>query len=310
MQGNDVITELQLCKYYEEEIKRKINGREICLWGAGKLGKTACRYFIEQGMKISCFIDSNMNVQEVDGLPVYKYEYLRGRNFFVIVSIMGFHEEIADYLLSNGFTTDDVCYLCKPIGLLEDIVYRGCSVGRFTYGYEKLLEYFPLAKSIGRYCSINGTARIWNNHSLDCVTTSPILDYPNFYGMNKYLQRKELLEKYGTHFDNHPFENSPIRNNKPVVIGNDVWIGANVIILPGVTIGDGAVIAAGAVVNKDVPPYAIVGGVSAKVIRYRFNSEQVRQFLRIRWWDWTHEKIEENIELLYQPDKFLTTFAQ
>jgi len=68
----------------------------------------------------------------------------------------------------------------------------------------------------------------------------------------------------------------------PPIIGNDVWIGANAIILQGVTIGDGAVIAAGAVVTKDVPPYAIVGGVPAKVIKYRFSDDVILKLLEIR----------------------------
>lgn len=294
---------------YKAEIKLNSAGRNIVLWGAGQAGMEVLSLMRNQSMTVTAIIDMTKCGDVVDGLPVYPKEWLLGKDVYVVITIMSFHEEIADFLLSNGFTPNDVCYLCDPVVLQEDTVYRGCKIGRFTYGYENLLEYFPMATSIGRYCSINGTARIWNNHSLDCVTTSPVLDYPNFYGINKYLQRKELLGKYGAHFDNHPFENSPIRNNKPVVIGNDVWIGAYVSILPGVTIGDGAVIAAGAVVNKDVPPYAIVGGVPAKVIRYRFNLEQIKLFLQIRWWEWPHEKIEDNIELMYQPELFLENFS-
>lgn len=71
----------------------------------------------------------------------------------------------------------------------------------------------------------------------------------------------------------------------PPEIGNDVWIGSNVTILRGVKIGDGAVIAAGAVVNKDVPSYAIVGGVPAKVIRYRFSTRLIKSLLECKWWE-------------------------
>ena len=83
-----------------------------------------------------------------------------------------------------------------------------------------------------------------------------------------------------------------------VIIGNDVWIGTGVLILSGVLIGHGAVIAAGAVVTKNVPAYAIVGGNPAKVIRYRFDQENIKELLEIKWWDWSKEKIIDSVNLL------------
>lgn len=74
-----------------------------------------------------------------------------------------------------------------------------------------------------------------------------------------------------------------------------LWIGYEAVILAGVTIGDGAVIGSRAVVTKDVPPYTIVGGVPAKIIRRRFDEDTVEELLRLRWWDWPEEMIRENI---------------
>ena len=84
-------------------------------------------------------------------------------------------------------------------------------------------------------------------------------------------------------------------NKGDIVVGNDVWIGYEAVILAGVTIGDGAIIGARAVVTKDVPPYTIVGGVPAKPIRKRFNEETIDILLKLKWWDWSKERIAKNI---------------
>ena len=80
-----------------------------------------------------------------------------------------------------------------------------------------------------------------------------------------------------------------------VIIGNDVWIGYGATILSGVSIGDGAAIGACSLVVKDVPPYAIVAGNPAQVIRYRFDEETIHKLLKIRWWDWPDQRVRENI---------------
>ena len=88
----------------------------------------------------------------------------------------------------------------------------------------------------------------------------------------------------------------PWRTTRPVIIGNDVWIGRNAIIMDGVEIGSGAVVASGAIVTKDVPPYAIVGGVPAKVIRYRFDEQTIERLIESRWWDYPDEFIENELK--------------
>jgi virginiamycin A acetyltransferase len=87
-----------------------------------------------------------------------------------------------------------------------------------------------------------------------------------------------------------------------VDIGNDVWIGRGAMIMSGVVIGDGAVVAARAVVNRDVPPYAIVGGVPAKTIRYRFSGEIIDKLLIAQWWRWTDEMILQRLPFFNTPD--------
>ena len=94
-----------------------------------------------------------------------------------------------------------------------------------------------------------------------------------------------------------------------IEIGNDVWVGEGVMFLGGVKIGDGAVIGANALVTKDVPPYAVVGGVPAKVIRYRMNPEQIEDMLAIKWWDWPVDIIKERREHFVDISLFISMYG-
>ena len=87
---------------------------------------------------------------------------------------------------------------------------------------------------------------------------------------------------------------------RPVSIGNDVWIGTRVIVLGGVTIGNGAVIGAGSVVTRDVPPYAVVAGTPARLIRYRFEEPVIRRLEELRWWDKPEEELKRALPLFQQ----------
>lgn len=84
--------------------------------------------------------------------------------------------------------------------------------------------------------------------------------------------------------------------SKSVIIGHNVWIGDSVIVLPGIKVGNGAILAAGSIVTKDVPPYGVVGGCPAKVIKYRFDKEKIAEIEKSEWWNWSLEKMKENID--------------
>lgn len=300
----------KLCGERLELSESDIDGRRIVIWGASRGGEIAKEELEKRGGSVDRFIDRDYRVKKSFlGKRVESVEEVSPERDYVIVAIMRFVYEVEEILFEKNFTYNDYRYIYDNEDYnKEDIVYKGCRIGRYTYGYEKLLSYYPIAESIGRYCSINMTARIWNNHSLDCVTTHPMLDYRMFYPFHKQKQRSDFCMKYGKYHDNAPYENSYLRKNPPVVVGNDVWIGANAILLPGVTVGDGAVIAAGAVVADDVEPYAIVGGVPAKIIKKRFDEDTIVKFMKIKWWDWPIEKIEQNIELFYQPEMFIEKY--
>jgi acetyltransferase-like isoleucine patch superfamily enzyme len=104
-------------------------------------------------------------------------------------------------------------------------------------------------------------------------------------------------------------KNNSKNTNGSVIIGNDVWVGHGSTLMSGITIGDGAIIAANSHVVKSVEPYSVVGGNPAKHIKYRFSSEQIKNLLEIKWWDWTDYRINKymNLMLSYDIDKFITT---
>lgn len=92
---------------------------------------------------------------------------------------------------------------------------------------------------------------------------------------------------------------------KRVIIGHDVWIGTRSIIMGGVRVGNGAIIGAGAIVTKDVPAYAVVAGVPAKVVRYRFEADQIAKLEEIQWWNRDVSWLRQNVDQFHQVDEFL-----
>lgn len=143
---------------------------------------------------------------------------------------------------------------------------------------------------IGKFCSIGPGVKIeLGNHPIHFVSTHPV-----FYANNKPFQT----------FATHTY----FQEYKQVVLGNDIWIGENALILGGVTIGNGAIIAAGSVVTKDVEPYAIVGGVPAKIIKYRFNEKEQAIIQKSKWWDKDDQWLQNNHLLFHDVHKFINHF--
>jgi len=301
----------EICEKKLFGITKKIGNRKLVIWGAANGGEIAKDVLESFGYKCDFFVDSKFEkIESFCSLPVISPNCIDHLKNYVIVATMNMYEEIEEFLENQKFLEDkDYIYLIDNENYnKEDIEYKGCKIGRYTFGYQTLIGNSSIVTRIGRFCSINPTARVVINHSLDCVTTHSMLDRRKFFPRDKKDERKHFVELYGKYDNSLTGEKSKIRNNGPIDIGNDVWIGANVIILPNVKIGDGAVIAAGAVVSKDVESYAIVGGVPAKTIKYRFAKNIIEAFLRIKWWEWPIEKIEDNIELFYQVNIFCKKF--
>lgn len=156
------------------------------------------------------------------------------------------------------------------------------SMGAFSYSDGFTGRLMASRVRIGRYCSIAaGSRTITTQHPADWVSSHPFQ-----YSTSRYADRAffDLPEDYAT-----PGRYDPLP--APVIIGNDVWIGMSATIMGGVTVGDGAIVAANAVVTKDVEPYTIVGGISARVLRRRFDDELIGQMRRLQWWNYHYRDL-------------------
>lgn len=217
------------------------------------------------------------------------------------------------YMIMNNYIAETAiireCEIGKGIklydkcSLAESIIDDGVSVGDFSLirnsvlhdkveiGRRNTIDHVEVEKGtytgefciakycfIGKYCSISWNVSIGGaNHDTSRLSVSP------------------LHRIVGP-----PVENYSSFENEKVIIGNDVWMGAGAHILRGVTVGDGAVIAANAVVTEEVPPYAIVGGVPARVLKYRFSQEIIDQLLILQWWNWPERKLIKAKQLFKQ----------
>jgi acetyltransferase-like isoleucine patch superfamily enzyme len=169
----------------------------------------------------------------------------------------------------------------------REILGNRHDIGDHTYGEPAVLWWGePARLTIGKFCSIadDVTILLGGEHPADWTSTYP------FYGLaGRWTAGRDMPRPSTTKGD--------------VSIGNDVWIGLGATILSGVSIGDGAIVGARAVVTRNVPPYAIVGGNPARLLRMRFAKTVRERLLEIRWWDWPDEVIREHVDLFCgQPD--------
>ncbi len=155
-------------------------------------------------------------------------------------------------------------------------------IGDYTYG--KLQVEGSLGRIvIGRFCSLaEGVTALMVGHNTGWASTYPFNAFPDAFPAASRVH-------------GHPYAKGDL------VVGSDVWLGHESVLLGGVAVGHGAVVAARAVVTKDVPPYAVVAGNPARVVKTRFGEDVVQRLLALAWWDWPDEKIQANAALLCSP---------
>lgn len=154
----------------------------------------------------------------------------------------------------------------KNVIVYDNVLISDSSIGDYSY----VGSHGRISRvTMGKFCSIASDVYMGlGRHPLNLRST-----YPGFYKNSQGYYK--VAPEYISDFPEY----------EQIVVGNDVWVGTRAMVMDGVTIGDGAVVAAGAVVTKDIPPYAIVGGVPAKIIRFRFSQDKIDSLLRSQWWN-------------------------
>ncbi len=299
---------------FKQIIERKWNvineycsGRKIWIYGAGHGGGILAGFLSGRGIAYEGFVDRRRDIKQFYNKPIVSIEDVNNKRDYLIISLFTIDRTIWLDMSQHGFSFDDYYYLVAGETVQDtDIVYRGCKIGKYTYGYESFLkETFyageSFVKHIGRFCSINSTARAYGNHLLGCVSSHEFLhDFLEYYPWEKAKTVNDFVMEYEL--------NNGLRNDT-IIIGNDVWIGANVIILPGVHIGDGAIIGAGSIVNKNVDDYSITCGVPAEHKKYRFSLDIIEKMREISWWNWSNQEILNRLEYFYLPELFVKAFG-
>lgn len=201
----------------------------------------------------------------------------------MISYVIGLIKNLTNLRVSKLAFIDKFSKIDKRAKVNRNVHVIDSTIGRYSYiGPNSWL----CIADVGSFCSFAANVNIGlGNHTLNYKSTSPIFtEIKNATGHSWIHEDKSM-----------PF--------KRTIIGNDVWIGYGAKVIGGVKIGDGACVGAGALVTKDVPPYAIVGGVPAKIIKYRFSNETIEQLLKERWWNESDVTLKNKVAEFQAPLK-------
>lgn len=291
-------------KHIKECIEKqvKLNHKKFILYPFGERGILIKKILNEcYGINEEIIIDNhlskyNKNIKEISYLKEIDW-----RKYIVLItsenpdSYDDIRKEIRKYVLEENIVD---LFEKKKINSTET------KVGKYSYG--PLCDH-ALVESVGAFCSFAAGTDVVSNHAVNYISTHPFLyngiDKENhclrgapWWKINEEMEKDMLSAP--EYFSN--VEPKGKRDKfKRICIGNDVWLGRNVLITNGANIGNGVIAGAGAVITKDVPDYAVVAGVPARIIRYRYTEEQIDKLLKISWWDWPDEKIRMNYDDFY-----------
>ncbi|MCZ0702108.1 acetyltransferase-like isoleucine patch superfamily enzyme [Natronobacillus azotifigens] len=284
--------------------------KKLVVFGTGQCSKQLVPILGQFGLSIQYYLDNNQQRwdKKLFDKKINRPDYILTENkddIFILIA-SSYYTEITEQLI-NIYQLEEHTHFCALLKVEPDEATRkervinGVRVGKYSYGCQRLCqENSTLIESIGSFCSISDTVEIAGpNHPTEFISTHPF-----FY--NTLIHGNERVPPL---LNEEASVNHVATNNQKIKIGHDVWIGKHVLLLPSIKIGNGAIIGAGAVVTKDVPDYAIVGGVPAEILKYRFNQQHIKELNAIAWWQWSDEKIRANIEYFIHNQEFIDHFS-
>ena len=263
----------------EYVLEHNLNGREVAIWGTPN--RLLLRLLKPYAYHVAGQVDPK-------------------QHFVVAVT----DDDLKDFYMDDQSEPFEYVFDCLTLNDLNaELPFEwdchGVPIGRFSYFGQPFVDAceYGFVERIGHFTSISKTAIISVNHQLNMMFTSDDI---------QEIFTEENLSAY----NRIKFE-GPNGERHRISIGNDVWIGANSFINASKvkSIGDGAIIGSGAVVLEDVPPYAVVVGMPAKIKRYRFELDVIETLQRIKWWDWSFDEINANAAALFDPNIFMDRFG-
>lgn len=251
----------------------------------------------EYGIEAEYILDNNLCNYDPAIKPVDFLDTISCGEFFAVLAVTNFNVyKECRKALKKYFADEDIIDI-------NDILFH-TKIGKYSYG--PICRNHPYIESIGAFSSFAPGTDVTHNHPIKYLSTHPMFyagaDLENFLEYSCH-------QRSSWYFDGVQPRRDKFDPFKRVKIGNDVWLGKNVTITNYANIGNGVIAGAGSIITKDVPDYAVVVGVPARIIRFRYSPEEIEMLNKIAWWDWTDDEIRERYDDFYLPiDKFIEKY--